>query len=220
MKFIIGTFIVGLFTFLCGCGTGGCVYVYAPGIEILFVDKEGNILYFDGDGGTSFINYDEFYSRLNNIDGKGFLEKCPMEVLSVTDENDIPFEYKLEYVSGVLYRFDFVYHPQGQKREYTYIIKYKIPLISGESVEELRLTLKENKNGHPDGWNGKYNGKSIRIYTMTDLDPDYHNPQRVIDDEEASRLARISKEMLYNGDLVAFDGGRAIYLTLPVDIAP
>ena len=219
MKFIIGTFIVGLFTFLYGCDTCGCTYVYAAKMEIGFVDNEGNILHFDRDGRISLFDYDELRSKLNNTDYKGFLENCPIEVLSVTDENGTPIEYNLYYTTGILYHFHFM-HYQGRKREYTYVIKYKIPPVGGESVEELRLTLKENKNGQPDGWYGKYNGKSIRIYTMTDLDPDYRDPQHIIDDEEASRLARISKEMLYNGDLVAFDGGRAIYLTLPVDIAP
>ena len=61
------------------------------------------------------------------------------------------------------------------------------------------------------------NGNDIRVYTIEDIIPDTHNPQRVIDEEEDYRRER---EMLYNGDLVAADGGEGISLILPVDIAP
>ena len=44
MKSIIGLFIVGLFTLLCGCDkTNTAVWAYAPEIEFQFVDNEGNV---------------------------------------------------------------------------------------------------------------------------------------------------------------------------------
>ena len=51
MKSVIGIFIVGLFTLLCGCDNSDKAVVgYAPEIEVLFVDNEGNVLHFDKDG--------------------------------------------------------------------------------------------------------------------------------------------------------------------------
>ena len=139
-----------------------------------------------------------------------------MEILSFTNESGIPVEYRLDYKVGHLFGLGITEY-QGRKSEYSYIIKYKIPLITGDSVEEIRVTLKD-KNGIPDGWhNCQYNGKDIRIYTIDELQPGYNDPQRVIDEEE---IHRRYNEMLYNGDLVAADGGEGISLILPVDIVP
>lgn len=217
MKSIITIFIVGLFAILSGCDKNNneAVIVHTPEMEIQFVNNEGKILHFDKDGGISFLDY-EIYSN-GNISDENFLEKCPLEVLSITDENGIPVKYKLNYAVGLWFRFRFVNY-QERKKEDIYIIKYKIPLITGESVEELRGTLKKNENGHPDGWyNCQYNGKNIRVYTLEELYPDYYNPHRVIDKEEDSRRVR---EMLYNGDLVGADGVSGISFSLPVDIVP
>ena len=216
-KFINGILIAGLLAFLFGCNKSGdcCVYVYAKGIGIQYVDNEGNILYFDKDGRISYFDKVDYYSQ--NMNEEDFLKTCPMEILSFTNESSIPVEYKLGYKEGHLFGFGIIEN-EGRKREYSYIIKYKIPPITGESVEELRVTLKETKYGIPDGWyNCQYNGKNIRVYTIEDIFPDIHNPQRVIDEEEHSR--RLT-EMLHNGDLVAYEADGSINVIIPVDIVP
>ena len=215
-KFINGIFLAGLLPFLSGCDKNEAVYVYTPEVEIQYVNTEGNILYFDKDGSISYFDKDDYYSQIKNISEEDFLKTCPMEILSLTNEIGIPIEYRLDYKTGYFFRFS-ITEKEGRKSEYSYIIKYKIPLITGDSVEEIRVTLKD-KNGIPDGWyNCQYNGKDIRVYTIDELFPGHNDPQRVIDEEEDYRRER---EMLYNGDLVAADGGEGISLILPVDIAP
>ena len=215
-KFINGIFLAGLLPFLSGCDKSEAVYAYVPSIEIRYVDNEGNILYFDKDGGISYFNKVDYYSQIKNMSEEDFLKTCPMEILSFTNESGIPVEYRLDYKVGHLFGLGITEY-QGRKREYSYIIKYKIPLITGDSVEEIRVTLKD-KNGIPDGWyKCQYNGKDIRVYTIDELFPGHNDPQRVIDEEEDYRRER---EMLYNGDLVAADGGEGISLILPVDFVP
>ena len=215
-KFINGIFLAGLLPFLSGCDKNEAVYVYTPEIEIQYTNTEGNILYFDKDGSISYFDKDDYFSQIKNISKEYFLKTCPMEILSFTNESGIPVEYRLDYKVGHLFGLGITEY-QGRKSEYSYIIKYKIPLITGDSVEEIRVTLKD-KNGIPDGWhNCQYNGKDIRIYTIDKLQPGYNDPQRVIDEEE---IHRRYNEMLYNGDLVAADGGEGISLILPVDIVP
>lgn len=214
-KFIKGILIAGLLPFLFGCDKNEAVFAYAKGIGIQYVDKEGNTLYFDKDGSISYFDKVDYYSQ--NLSEEDFLKTSPMEILSFTNESGIPVEYRLDYKVGHLFGFGIIEN-EGRKREYSYIIKYKIPPITGESVEELRVTLKETEYGIPDGWyKCQYNGKDIRVYTIEDIFPDIHNPQQVIDEEEHSR--RLT-EILYNGDLVAADGGEGISLILPVDIVP
>ena len=101
-----------------------------------------------------------------------------------------------------------------KKREYEYTIKYKIPLIEGETVEELKLKLKEISG---EWYNCQYNGKSIHIYTIQELFPDYNDPQAIIDIEKNKDRLR---ETLYNGDLVAIGTAGSISISLPVDIVP
>lgn len=214
-KFIHGIFLAGLLPFFSGCDKNGGVYVYSPEMEIKYINTEGNILYFDKDGRISYCDINEYPSQLNNISEEDFLKTCPMEILSFTNEIGIPVEYGLDYKTGYFFRFRLTEY-EGRKSEYSYIIKYKIPLITGDSVEEIRVTLKD-KNGIPGGWrNCQYNGKDIRVYTIEEFFPDYHDPQRVIDEEEFRRYL----EMLYNGDLAAVDGGALISLILPIDIVP
>lgn len=205
----------GLLPFLFGCDKNEAVYAYAKGIEIQYVDKEGNILYFDRDGSISYFDKVDYFSQ--NLNEEDFLKTCPMEILSFTNESSIPVEYKLGYKVGHLFGFSIIEN-EGRKREYNYIIKYKIPPFTGEFVEELRVTLKETEYGIPDGWyKCQYNGKDIRVYTIDELFPDYHNPQQVIDEEEHYRRLR---EMLYNGDLVAYEADGSINVIIPVDIVP
>ena len=218
MKSVIGIFIVGLFTLLCGCDNSDKAVVgYAPEIEVLFVDNEGNVLHFDKDGKISLHDFVELDSKLNENGDKSFLEKSPLEVLSITDETGSPVKYRFDYKAGFQFKFTFTDN-SVRKREYGYTIKYKIPLIKGETVEELKLKLKETEYGIPDGWyNCQYNGKNIRIITTEELFPDYHNPQQVIDEEEHSRRLI---EMLHNGDLVAHEADGSILVIIPVDIVP
>lgn len=61
------------------------------------------------------------------------------------------------------------------------------------------------------------NGNDIRVYTIEDIIPDTHNPQRVIDEEEDSRRWT---EMLFSGDLVAYEVDGSILVIIPVDIVP
>ncbi|MCK9436339.1 MAG: hypothetical protein PHW88_06670 [Bacteroidales bacterium] len=218
MKSVIGIFIVGLFTLLCGCDNSDKAVVgYAPEIEVLFVDNEGNVLHFDKDGKISLHDFVELDSKLNENGDKSFLEKSPLEVLSITDETGSPVKYRFDYKAGFQFKFTFTDN-SVRKREYGYTIKYKIPLIKGETVEELKLKLKETEYGIPDGWyNCKYNGKDIRVYTITELFPDYNDPQVIIDKEKHNDRLR---EMLYNGDLAAISADVGILLSLPVDIVP
>jgi hypothetical protein len=187
------------------------VYAYSKEIEIQYVDKQGNILYFDKDGNISCFDKVDYFSR--KLNEEDFLTTCPMEIISFTNERGIPVEYKLDYQVGHLFRFRM---NDGRKSEYGYVVKYKIPLITGDSVEELRVTLKEN-HGFPCGWhNCRYNGKDIRVYTMEEIFPDYHNPQQVFDKE---KHARRLTEMLYSGNLVAHEVEGFILVIIPVDIA-
>jgi len=141
-----------------------------------------------------------------------------MEIVSFTNENGIPVEYKLNFTIGHMFGLS-ITENEDRKKEYNYIIKYKIPLIAGESVEELKVTFKEPADyGVPIGWyNCQYNGKNVRLYTLNELYPGYNDPQRVIDEEKHNERVR---EMLYNGDLVGVDVGKSITLSLPVDIVP
>ncbi len=211
MKRIHILFLAGLLPFLSGCDKNEGVYAYSKGIGIQYVDKQGNILYFDKDGNISCFDKVDYFSR--DLSGEDFLTTCPMEIISFTDERGIPVEYKLDYQVGHLFRFRM---NDGRKSEYGYVVKYKIPLITGDSVEELRVTLKEN-HGFPCGWhNCRYNGKDIRVYTMEEIFPDYHNPRQVVDEE---KYARRLTEMLYNGNLVAHEVEGFILVIIPVDIA-
>lgn len=213
MRHFVWIFMLPLF--MGGCDKNEAVPGYAKGIGIHYVDKEGNILYFDKDGSISYFDKVDYYSQ--NLSEEDFLKTCPMEILSFTDESGIPLEHKFSYKVGHLFRFGIIEN-EGQKREYNYIVKYKIPPISGGSVEELRVTLKETEYGIPDGWfNCQYNGKNIRIITTEELFPDIHNPQQVIDEEEHNRRLI---EMLHNGDLLAHEVDGSILVIIPVDIAP
>ena len=214
MKSVIGIFIVGLFTLLCGCDkTNTAVWAYAPEIEFQFVDNEGNVLRFDKDGKISFHDFVELDATLDENGDKNFLEKNPIEVLSITDENGNPVRYKFDYKAGFQFKFTFT-DKSVKKREYEYTIKYKIPLIEGETVEELKLKLKEISG---EWYNCQYNGKSIHIYTIQELFPDYNDPQAIIDIEKNKDRLR---ETLYNGDLVAIGTAGSISISLPVDIVP
>lgn len=211
MKRIHILFLAGLLPFLSGCDKNEGVYAYSKEIEIQYVDKQGNILYFDKDGNISCFDKVDYFSR--KLNEEDFLTTCPMEIISFTNERGIPVEYKLDYQVGHLFRFRM---NDGRKNEYGYVVKYKIPLITGDSVEELRVTLKEN-HGFPCGWhNCRYNGKDIRVYTMEEIFPDYHNPQQVFDKE---KHARRLTEMLYSGNLVAHEVEGFILVIIPVDIA-
>jgi hypothetical protein len=213
-KFIKGILLAGLLPFLFGCDKNEAVFAYAKGIGIQYVDKEGNTLYFDKDGSISYFDKVDYYSQ--NLSEEDFLKTSPMEILSFTNESGIPVEYRLDYKVGHLFGFGIIDNGE-RKSEHSYIIKFKNPLITGESVEELRVTLKEN-HGIPDGWhNCKYNGNDIRVYTIEDIIPDTHNPQRVIDEEEDSRRWT---EMLFSGDLVAYEADGSILVIIPVDIVP
>lgn len=211
MKRIHILFLAGLLPFLSGCDKNEGVYAYSKEIEIQYVDKQGNILYFDKDGNISCFDKVDYFSR--KLNEEDFLTTCPMEIISFTNERGIPVEYKLDYQVGHLFRFRM---NDGRKSEYGYVVKYKIPLITGDSVEELRVTLKEN-HGFPCGWhNCRYNGKDIHVYTMEEIFPDYHNPQQVFDKE---KHARRLTEMLYSGNLVAHEVEGFILVIIPVDIA-
>lgn len=213
MKRIHILFLTGLLPFLSGCDKNESVYAYSREIGIQYVDRHGNILYFDKNGNISCFDKVDYFSR--NLSEEDFLKTCPMEIISFTNGNGIPLEYKFSYKAGHLFGLGI---NDGRKREYDYILKYKIPPFTGESVEELRVTLKETKYGIPDGWhNCRYNGKNIRVYTMEEIFPDYHNPQQVVDEE---KHARRLTEMLYKGDLVAHEVEGAILVIIPVDIVP
>ena len=213
MKRIHILFLAGLLPFLSGCEKNEGVYAYSKGIGIQFVDRQGNILYFDKDGNISCFDKVDYFLR--DLSEEDFLMTCPMEIISFTNENGIPFEYKFSYKAGHLFGLG-IQENNGRKSEYGYVVKYKIPLITGDSVEELRVTLREN-HGFPGGWhNCRYNGKDIRVYTMEEIFPDYHNPQQVFDKE---KHARRLTEMLYSGNLVAHEVEGFILVIIPVDIA-
>ena len=213
MKRIHILFLTGLLPFLSGCDKNEGVYAYSKEIEIQYVDKQGNILYFDKDGNISCFDKVDYFSR--KLNEEDFLTTCPMEIISFTNEKGIPLEYKFSYKAGHLFGLG-IQENNGQKSEYSYVVKYKIPPFTGDSVEELRVTLKENR-GFPCGWhNCRYNGKDIRVYTMEEIFPDYHNPQQVVDEE---KYARRLTEMLYNGNLVAHEVEGTLLVIIPVDIA-
>ena len=94
-KFINGILLAGLLPFLSGCDKNEAVYAYAKGIEIQYVDKEGNILYFDKDGSISYFDKVDYFSQ--NLSEEDFLKTCPMEILSFTNESGIPLEHKFSY---------------------------------------------------------------------------------------------------------------------------
>ena len=215
MKTVIRIFIIGLLSILCGCDKNESVSAYAPSISFRFVDNEGKIVYFNEDGTLSFHDnktpYSEINKKYNNINSLS-----PLEIISITDNFGRSLQYDFKYNNGSVFRLD-PYRNRLQTREYEYTIKYKIPLLKGESVEELKLKLKENEYGHPIGWyDCQYNGKSIYIYTIEEIIPDCHDPQRVIDEEKSAE--RYGKT-LYSGNLVALgsDSG-SINVFIPIDI--
>jgi hypothetical protein len=214
-KFINGLLLAGLFPFLFGCDKNEAVFVYSKGIEIYYVDKEGNILYFDKEGNIKYFDKNDY--PLLKVNEEDFLKTLPIEILSFTNGSGIPVGYRFSCRVDHLFGF-VILENEGRKREYSYIIKYKIPPLTGESVEEIRVTLKETEYGIPDGWhNCQYNGRNIRPITIEEIFPDWHDPQQVIDEKEHAR--RLT-ETLYNGNLVAYESDGTILLIIPIDIVP
>ena len=99
------------------------------------------------------------------------------------------------------------------KIERHYKIKYKVPSIYGESIEELKLIFSTYHSFFTEAW---YNGKEIPIIRREDID--YARdlarpPQYTFSVEEAKREA---KELFYHGDLAAVASMSQIYIVLPI----
>lgn len=99
---------------------------------------------------------------------------------------------------------------QPMVRHYT--LRYRVPSIRGESIEEINLTHHVNIDGYFKGFvEAWYNGKAISIVGSTAYEDAENNPYN---DEE---LKLQVKERLYNGSLVADVSEFNIYIVIPVE---
>ena len=181
---------------LSGCyDNGNYKYHLAPRMGIEFVDKEGNIL------------NRELYE-------KGVV----LDVLSVTDDKGVSVKFS-DWNFGITVS---TYIPESPekwpKTERQYAIKYKVPQLSGESIEELKLILSL------DGYSSEftkawYNGEEIkRLATIDSICPECRNPQNLQENPNLGELiGSRMKELLYNGEANAFVNGNSIKIMLPVE---
>ena len=169
------------------------------GIE--FVDKEGNIL------------NEELYE-------KGVV----LDVLSVTDDKGV--SVKFNFHEGLIMILEHPINLESEspekwpKTDWQYTVRYKVPQLIGESIEELKLIFSF------DGYDSKftkawYNGKEItRFVTLDSICPECMVNPHVFDLEDIQNrelVERRIKELLYNGEANAFIEGYNIELKLPVE---
>ena len=149
-------------------------------------------------------------------DGKNiFKEKYPIENLSITKENGEIYEFRNSNCFCILIDiFDGFRLDSLNKTLHQYNIKYQIPTLFGESVQEVKLLY------WVDGMNTKFtnawynNNEILRFVTIDMIVPSYPNG---ITDEDVEMIERRKKELLYNGDTVALIEGSDIHLIIPID---
>ena len=203
MKIIKSLLFNALLVFLFGCNAKDKGYIDVPGpiipqVNLEYVDREGNPLLQESD--------------LKNLYEKG----VHLDVLSVTDDRGVSIEYGFDFNSVWHTRILEQFYINSPKMEKHYIIKYRVPQLLGESVEELKLIFKV------DGFDSKftkawYNEKEILCFvTIDSICPEWRNPQYNVQ-ENIEEFERRKKELLYNGDTVAYIEGDNIFLVLPVE---
>ena len=99
---------------------------------------------------------------------------------------------------------------RGIERHYS--IKYKVPSIYGERIEEIKLIYVLSDDfgfGFIEAW---YNGKKISIFTKIELENRY--PKCFVDKEIAHRMMN---EVYYKGDTVVLSSQYSIHIILPIE---
>ena len=191
------------FIVLSGCNDKGTLGVnpLTPMINIEFVDLEGNSL------------------------NKALYETgVVLDVLSVT--NDKGVSVKFNFHEGLIMILEHPINLESEspekwpKTDWQYTVRYKVPQLIGESIEELKLIFSF------DGYDSKftkawYNGKEItRFVTLDSICPECMVNPHVFDLEDIQNrelVERRIKELLYNGEANAFIEGHYIELKLPVE---
>jgi hypothetical protein len=193
-----------LLLFLFSCQNNGNIEVpedIVPVIYLEYIDKEGNRI----------INETDHLFGIEN----------PLEVLSITDENDKPIQIGKSRVfntSTVCFGISEIFSFESPKVERIYSVKFKFPYILEESVEELKLIFSVN------GLDSKFTNawhNSIKIDRF--VTEEMFFPQNTITPIHADDLDAITayekrkKELLYNGNTVAFIEGSNINLIIPIN---
>ena len=177
---------------VCGCNNNELATSppIMPNIIIEYVDKEGN--------------------RIN-------LYSDNLEIISITDEKNDSIGFRLPDYPLLRILFNDGFSIESPKTEKQYEIKYHIPNLLGETIEELRLIFNVNKvySTFTDAW---YNGnKILNFVSFYSLCPECINPQYNIQDNlNIEEFERRKKELMYNGTTAAYIEGFNIYIILPV----
>jgi hypothetical protein len=133
-----------LFAVMFGCSViEYAPYPIHPGFYIEYVDKEGNPV-------MSEEELKELYEKGERI----------LEVLSVTDDKGVSIEFRYGFCACLRTSIFDKLDTRSPKMERQYTVKYKVPRILGESIEELNLILSV------DGYSSKftkasYNGNEL-----------------------------------------------------------
>lgn len=151
-----------LFAVMFGCSgviDGDAAHPIAPRVYIEYVDKEGNPV-------MSEEELKELYEKGERI----------LEVLSVTDDKGVSIEFGYDFCACLNTRILDKLDTKSPKMERQYTVKYKVPRILGESIEELNLILsvdgsyskftKVSYNGNELPYNGgkvEYRGWNIHL---------------------------------------------------------
>jgi len=194
--------IIATLFFLFGCndhGDAGIPDPIVPEVSIEYVDREGKPIMKE--------------SELLQQYEKGIF----LDIQSVTDEKDKDIEFRFGFNSELHVIISEMFTLESLNTARSYSIKYKYPYLLGESVEELIVIFSVN------GWDSKftkawYNGEKIdRFVTEAMFYPE--NTIKPIPEEDLDAIKAYEnrrKELLYNGNTVAFIEGFSIRLILPL----
>ncbi len=189
-------------SFLFGCDKGESLLPsHVSHITIEYINKESN-------EGYSIIMAND-----KSEDIKAFYKDTILvEILSLT-EDSVEIEPSERSVRGfrnvILFGTEkhSVYNPRG-KRSYT--IKYKVPSIRGEIIEEVELTFNEDHDYFIEAW---YNGEAIPLVTDQMIHPGSNDPQYIFDKEE---WLREEIEFCKTDDVVAKLTQSNIHILVPI----
>lgn len=189
-------------SFLFGCDEGEALLPdHVSNITIEYIDKES-------DEGYSMIMVNDKGEDIRAF----YKDTITVEVLSLTEEG-VEIESSERSVRGFRNAIFFgtekhsVYNPRG-KRFYT--IKYKVPSIRGEIIEEIKLTFNEDHDNFVEAW---YNGEAIPLVSDQMIHPGDYDPQHVFDKEE---WIREEKEFCDTDDVVAKLTQSNIHILIPM----
>ncbi|MDR2914246.1 MAG: hypothetical protein LBV74_05385 [Tannerella sp.] len=176
-KFIFS--IIVLLSFLFGCNGGSVPVPIFIEVNIRYVDTDGNFLLKEPENETN-----------ETLTGRS-----PLEVLSVTDEKGNPVEFWVRTPPSVPYTMpridvDKSFNDATPKRVREYTVKYKVPSLLGDAIEEVRLIYNVDTHGYTHAW---YNNREITVTATAGLGN--------------------------SGDTIAINHSNSIDFILPVDTA-